>query len=175
MEPEIKVYDDKNNQIGKTFARRAKQLIAKGRATWVDDSQAAVILSAGADVSEIYAPNDGNFKDLRYVKERIEDDDSDDFLRRLAAERVRHKKALRWHVAGFFAVLFFTPGFFAIVTNGFWRVMPIGWIMLGFCCGMIATWGIWIGRRITELWRERSLRPHDVEREFQRLKYMQSK
>ena len=179
MEPEITVYDKMNNQIGKTFARRAKQLVGKGRAIWTDDSQRAVILADGADVSDIYAPNGGIMMDLR---ESILDADdveahgpSDDFLRYLAKERVRRKKALKWHICGIIATTFFTFVFFVIVTNGFWRVLPIGWIMFGFCYGMIASWGIYIARQIAASWRERTLRPDDVEKEFQRLKSMQSR
>jgi len=172
MEPEITVFDNNRNQIGKTFARRAKQLVGKGRAVWSDDSQRAVILAAGADASEVYADNGGSFKDLRETGVLEETGHSDELLRHMAEERVRRKKALVWHIAGFFATCIFVFMFFLITTNGFWRVAPIGYIMFGFCYGMIAIWGIWIGRQIAAGWRERSLRPDEVEREFQRLKYM---
>jgi len=182
MEPEITVFDDKSKQIGKTFARRAKQLVGKGRAVWTDDSQRAIILAAGADASEIYAANDGSYKDLREGEEMNWEDRSleeasvnDGMLRSLAEERVRRRKALPWHIVGLFFTAVFVFGFFLVVTNGFWRVQPIGWIMFGFCYGMMAVWGLWVVRQIAIIWRERSLRPDEVESEFQRLKSMQTK
>ena len=178
MEPEITVYDNGNNPIGKTFARRAKQLVGKGRAVWTDGSQQAVILADGADVSEVYAPNGGAVMDLREKSEEIwqkEVNPSDDMLRHLAKERVRRKKALPWHIGGIIFTALFILIFFSFVTNGFWRVLPIGWVMFGFCYGMITVWGIWIVRQIAAVWRERSVRPDAVEIEFHKLKAMQVK
>ncbi|MDR2182669.1 MAG: hypothetical protein LBE55_00685 [Clostridiales bacterium] len=174
MEPEITVYDDKNNQIGKTFARRAKQLVGKGRAIWTDDNRRAVILADGTDVSEVYAPNGGvPTVDLREEAETV--GPSDDLLLHLAKERVRRKKAMKWHIGGIISAALFIFVFFLAATEGFWRVPPIGWIMFGFCYGMIAVWGIWIGCQIAASLRDRPLRPNEVEREFRRLKSMQVK
>ena len=178
MEPEITVYDNGNNPIGKTFARRAKQLVGKGRAVWVDGGQQAIILAAGADVSEVYAPNGGAVMDLREGSEEMwlkEGSLSDDMLRHLAKERVRRRKALPWHIGGIIFTTFFVFIFFLFVTNGFWRVLPIGWFMFGLCYGMIAVWGIWIVRQIAAVWRERTVRPDAVEMEFHKLKAMQAK
>jgi hypothetical protein len=176
MEPEITVYDEKNNQIGKTFARRAKQLVGKGRAIWMDDNRRAVILADGADVSEVYASNGGMMVDLREDREEAEPEGpSDELLRRMAKERVHRKKALKWHILGIIFTALFVFIFFLAVTEGFWRVLPIGWIMFGFCYGMIAVWGIYIARQIAVSWRERSVRPDDVEKEFRRLKSMQAR
>ena len=179
MEPEIIVYDDKRNQMGKTFARRAKQLVGKGRAVWMYDSQRAIILAAGVDVSEVYASNDGGcYVDLRPESEELglhEAASDDDMLRHLARARVRRKKALRWHVAGVFGASNFIFVFFLIATGGFWRVTPVGWLMFGFCYGVIAVWVVWVARQIAAAWRERSLRPNEVEKEFQRLKSMHTR
>ena len=178
MEPEITVYDNRNNQIGKTFARRAKQLVGKGRAVWTDDSQRAVVLADGADVSEIYAPNGGSVKDLREdgIWEEASSSSGDDLLRNLASERVRRKRVLWWHVAGIIAVAFFVFIFFVGATNGFrWNISPIIYFMFGICYGMIAVWGVWIFRQIAAVMNGRPPRRNEVEREFQRLKSMQVK
>jgi len=170
MEPEITVYDNKNNQIGKTFARRAKQLVGKGRAVWTDDSQRTVILVDGADVSEIYAPNGGVLMDLREEGTWEEASTSDDLLRNFAMARVRRKKAMWWHVAGIISAAFFVLIFFAFATNGFWRAEPVVFFLFGVCYGMIAIWGIWIFRQIAAILNDGPPRHNEVEKEFQRLK-----
>ena len=176
MEPEITVFDNRNNQIGKTFGRRAKQLVGKGRAVWTDESQRAVILIDGADVSEIYAPNGGSFKDLREDEIWEEMSSDDDLLRNLAKERVRRKKVLGWHVAGIIFAGFFVLIFFAGATNGFrWNVNPILYFMFGVCYGMIAVWGIWIFRQIANVINGRPPKYNEVEKEFQRLKSMKTR
>ena len=42
---EISVYDDKNNHLGMCFPRRAKTLVAKGRAAWRDERSIMLINS----------------------------------------------------------------------------------------------------------------------------------
>ncbi|MCL2397893.1 MAG: hypothetical protein FWC93_07515 [Defluviitaleaceae bacterium] len=55
MEPEVIVYDEKGDAVGKTFGRRARQLVAKGRARWVDETQGAVVLVDGDGGDGIYS------------------------------------------------------------------------------------------------------------------------
>ena len=172
MEPEITVYDNDNNQIGKTFARRAKQLVSKGRAVWVDDRQCSVVLIDGTDVSEVYPPNGVRFKDLREDEDWEETYNADDALRRLAKERVWRKRALWWHVSGIIFSTFFVFIFFLFATDGFWRAAPFTYFIFGVCYGMITVWGIWIFRQIAAVLNERAPRFDKVEKEFRRLKSM---
>ncbi|MCL2573161.1 MAG: 2TM domain-containing protein [Defluviitaleaceae bacterium] len=172
MEPEITVFDNKNNHIGKTFARRAKQLVSKGRAVWMDDSQRTVILIGDADISEIYAPNGGGVVDLRDSGyEHDVEESNDDLLRHLARERVRRKKMLRWHIVGLVAISIFTLFFFLVATNGFaWRTAPVIFFMFGIFYGAIAVWGVWIGKEMVAVMMDKAMRGKEVEKEFQRLK-----
>lgn len=52
MEKNVVISDENGKTIGSTYLRRAKGLVKKNRAAWVDDSQNAVILSCPPDIVE---------------------------------------------------------------------------------------------------------------------------
>ena len=180
MEPEITVFDNNNALVGKTFARRAKALVAKGRAHWTDTNMTAVVLVAGdADLADVYPSNDREMEmvDLRehrgtepardtFRKKPEWADCSDDLLMHLAKERVRRRKMLRLGVLAFLPALFIT--FIAIDSL---RISAVGF---GFFIGLFFVWGAWIvwhgAQAVHDYMMNRYPKPNEVEMEFKRLK-----
>jgi len=180
MEPEITVFDNNNTLVGKTFARRAKALVAKGRAFWTDANMTAVVLAEGdEDLAEVYPPNGTNVEmvDLRthgstepargaHHEKKEWADCSDDLLMHLAKERVRRRKLIRLNALAFLPVLFVT---FLIVDA--MRANNFGF---GFVIGVFVMWGAWIAWHGVQLIHDyvmhRYPKPNEVELEFKRMK-----
>jgi len=182
MGPEITVLDNDNTLVGKTFARRAKALVAKGRAHWTDANMTAVILAEGdEDLAEVYPSNDREIEmvDLRVhggaeparemrPRPRVQDfsDCSDDLLMHLAKERVRRRKVLRLNALAFLPVLFV-----ALLVIDAMRTSSFGF---GFFVGLFFVWGAWIvwhgAQMIYDYLMNRYPKPNEVEVEFKRLK-----
>ena len=57
MEQQITIYDRDNNPVGKTFRRRAKQLVGKQRAVWLDEKQTSIRLTAAENEEETEMEN----------------------------------------------------------------------------------------------------------------------
>ena len=53
MENKVLLYDSNGNKIGKTFIRRAKQLVRQQRAVWTDDNQNAIRFAPGMENMDI--------------------------------------------------------------------------------------------------------------------------
>jgi len=54
MEGKVSLYNSDDIKIGETFLRRARQLVRRQRAMWVDDSKTAIRLAAGIeDISDV--------------------------------------------------------------------------------------------------------------------------
>ena len=49
MESKVSLYNSNDVKIGETFLRRARQLVRRQRATWVDDSQVAIRFAPGME------------------------------------------------------------------------------------------------------------------------------
>ena len=157
MEPEIIVYDGNNIQLGKTFSRRAKQLVAKGRAVWTNNGQTEIVLAEESIV------------DMREAApERA--GESDDLLRHLAKERVQRRKLIRRHIWAYIAAVPFT----ILMLAGFSLRLHEFNFALGFSIGVLTLWGAWIFvqvmANIRERMRHRFPKPDEVEMEFLRLK-----
>jgi len=172
MEPEIIVFNSENMQIGKTFARRAKQLVAKGRAAWTDEGRMAVVVADVGDFEEVSRDNGGRIIDLRETEDETPKI-SDDLLRHLARQRVRRRKLLMWNAIAYGAAipmnLFMLAAFWSVVFS-----RTDFYLAAGFFLGIMTLWGGWIFVQIAAALREklrnRYPKPDEVELEFLRLK-----
>jgi hypothetical protein len=109
MDDRVIVIGENNVIAGKTYNRRARQLISKQRAVWADETHTAILLSPSVSAHEWQeaeaAPSAGESgvpaaEDAASWDERR--------LYALAAKRVRGRKRFIWHTA---ALL---PGYIAL-------------------------------------------------------------
>ena len=90
MHEKITVFDESNREAGKTFYRRARQLVAKGRAAWLDEGRTSLRLISRPD-KETAA--------MKYDTINIESEKHE--LLFAAKSNVRRKRSLVWHIIAF--------------------------------------------------------------------------
>ncbi|MDR2166527.1 MAG: hypothetical protein LBE35_01575 [Clostridiales bacterium] len=161
----IKVFDKNNEMIGETFARRAKQLVLKGRATWANPENSAIRLLEANKKEEIMTNN--GYIDLRDEAAETTPKPSkpgEDLLMYIAKRNVAARRDLIFHVAAF-------PIAFVIImllTDGFIR--DTGYFFLG----IFFSWGLLIAYKAFNYFKgrasSRSARPDPIKAEFERLK-----
>jgi hypothetical protein len=180
----IKVFGQDGEVIGETFARRAKQLVLKGRAKWLDkefsaigllenDANTPVDMKASVDakkeeIMEVYTNN--GYMDLREpaeiatAKSDAKSKPSEDLLMYIAKRNVIARKELGLHLAGF-AIAFVV---LIILTDGFWGDFGSFW------AGLLFAWAILIGYKAFIFFKERfntrNPKTDPIKAEFERLK-----
>jgi len=88
MQEKINVFDENDALSGQTYYRRAKQLVAKGRAVWADSSKTAIRLTQ----KEM-----NSLKDYGTIESKL---DSEELLY-AAKHNVRLKRSLIYHTIAF--------------------------------------------------------------------------
>lgn len=141
MEGKVLLYNSDGAKIGETFIRRARQLVKKQRATWVDDNQDAIRFAPGMENADDSAVDDMYGESL-VQSVGITDGD----LLKLAKRRVYSQFAFRLHssivlvLCPFLVMIYFLtdPGGF------FWPVFPVvsllfsvvvHWVVSKLACG----------------------------------------
>jgi len=93
MSEKITVFDEKNVMVGQTFMRRAKQLVAKGRAAWLDDSQTSICLTSKEAIL-LEGEDEMEHKTTGH-------DYDDSALLHMAKRNVRQRRILLCHILAF--------------------------------------------------------------------------
>ena len=96
METKVALYDADDKLVGETFIRRARQLVAKQRASWIDDTQTAIRFAADA-------PLEGG---LDMISEPSKDDRLIALAKRLIWERRRFILHTLILVPGYISIIF---------------------------------------------------------------------
>ena len=99
MQEKIMVFDENDAPAGHTYYRRAKQLVAKGRAVWTDGGKTAIRLMP--------KENDEEALKMEYVK--IDRDIESEELLRIAKDNVKLKRNFVRHLIIFAVALVFLP------------------------------------------------------------------
>lgn len=103
MKPHIIVMDENNNKTGLTYPRRAKRLVSKGRAAWLDDARTAVCLTRAGekgiiDMEALEAYGNGHRKDEPAKPTAVGAPTmTDEILYKVAKERLRERFRLMMH------------------------------------------------------------------------------
>ena len=159
----VTIYDQKNQIVGETFQRRAKQLVLKGRATWLNEGSAIMLQAKAPEEDEM--ENNG-YIDLRETAEThtVPKMHSEDLLMHLAKRNLRKRRELLIHIAAYIASFILL----IFITNGF---RGLSW---DFYFGVYVTWGIFIAYKIFVQLREwftrRRPAPDALKAEYERLK-----
>ena len=105
MSEKITVFDDKNVMVGQTFVRRAKQLVAKGKANWLDDSQTSICLTS-KKIILLEGEDEMEHKSTEHSYD-------DSALLHMAKRNVKQRQVLLCHI---FAFVFSVGAFIAIYS-----------------------------------------------------------
>ncbi|MCL2855688.1 MAG: hypothetical protein FWE21_08725 [Defluviitaleaceae bacterium] len=160
----VVIYDQNKNIVGETFPRRAKQLVLKERAMWLNEN-AITLLNA----QEEEKMENNQYIDLRETAETPPHHPapSEDLLMHLAKRNIRKRKELLVHIAAFFTSFVIL----LIITDGFG---VRGGFAPEFFLGIYLTWGVFIAHKIfVQLrdWLTRSRPSKDaLKSEYERLK-----
>jgi len=173
----ITVFNDKNEIVGKTFARRAKQLVMKERAKWADNAHTAInLLEADHKEEKINMEIFSNKQDFidkaldeKHEKAELPSEPSDDLLMYLAKQNVEKRRNLRINAialpVAFIAIYIISGGFSANFGN------LLHW---DFVLGVFVTWGAILVYRIFMYQRARFVsrfsKADPVKEEYERLK-----
>jgi len=90
MQEKVAVLDENGLAAGQTYYRRAKQLVAKGRAVWRDDSKTVIRL----------APKEMTKMEYDTIESKLDNEE----LLYAAKRNVRLKRGLIWHFTAFLIV-----------------------------------------------------------------------
>ena len=185
MDDPITVYNEKLAPVGTTFPRRAKQLVQKGRAVWLDGTRAAISLTSHSNVhdeKESIAMTDAYPSNANHTETPplavLDTEEKNDLLMLIARKNVRERRAFRFNIIAY--AIAWPINLLAFVM--FWDMFGIDqdlfFITLGFSFGLLAAWGAWIVRRGYIIWQNRSEKPgctDPVELEYLRLKDAESR
>jgi len=159
----VVIYDQNKTKVGETFQRRAKQLVLKGRATWLNEGSAIELQIAPNKEDEM---ENNQYIDLRDTAEThvTPKTPSDDLLMHLAKRNIRKRKELIIHIVAYFASFMLL----LIISDGFRN------LNFDIFFGMYVTWGVFIAHKVfVQLrdWMTRSKPNKDaLEAEYARLK-----
>lgn|GEM_PF-1165565 len=172
----ITVFDSRENVVGKTYVRRAKQLVIKGRAHWSDDGRAIILADDDEDFemeeTNMDIPNtNGKLADygVRPAPEPPPAEADNELLMYIARRNVREKRNLFWHIIAMPVVLIISW----ILTDGFHFRGPIS---ADFAAGVYFVWSIVVAHKIwgrMRAWmRNRGYRRDPLAAEYERLRHM---
>jgi len=177
----ITVYDQDNQRVGETYQRRAKQLVLKNRAKWMDDEFSAICLIDEMEEEEMTYQNNGEMIETHdMVEEEAPNKPSDDLLMYLAERNVRFRQNLIYHIAAFFPALFlvgvFTNSFHSRHNGELFAGMFLAWGIL-IAYKMVVMLRSWLTSRMTgkhspvtaEFERLKSIHPDKLSYEYKRL------
>jgi hypothetical protein len=169
MGNEVIVLNQDGGITGKTFPRRAKQLVLKGRAEWTDETFTRIrMYESNLEKEEIILSSDKQHNAGYVIADEPLMDDA--ALLKIAQKRVRERRFVLKSI-GLYVVSFIVMAL--IVIEGYWRQFG-----QGFFVGVYLTWGLYIAYKIMQVFIipfYRSLRgaAHDpVEAEYIKLKRM---
>ena len=101
MENKVLLIDENNVKVGKTFRRRAAQLVSQQRADWTDDSRSGIRFKAGPESMD-EAMNEAVKEAIALdLYEEPETSEPDDRFYTLARKRLRERKLFVRHSAAF--------------------------------------------------------------------------
>jgi hypothetical protein len=134
MESKVLLFDENGVGIGETFMRRARQLVGRQRAEWVDESHSAIRFSSGgADVNgeEPVSITGHASPDVSARKESA--------LYELAQRRIRERGRFILHTLLFF---FFTAMLIGIIDATYYEERVFASFLLGcnFTLYAVHTW-----------------------------------
>lgn len=93
MQEKIAVFDENGIEAGRTYHRRAKQLVAKGRAAWHNSDKTAIHMMPEENESD---------KEIIIMEYDTAENKPDNEEMLYAAKRnVRLKRSLKWHIIAF--------------------------------------------------------------------------
>lgn len=171
----IEVLNSGGEFIGETFPRRAKQLVAKGRAEWAEVHR-IILVEVDFMSKDLagYAPNEreavGAVTEYAIPLPAEGAEESDDMLRYMAGRIVDLKRMLTWNV------LAMLPASVVVLA----LVVLVQDILVAlFLIGAMAAWGGYVLGRLVDLLKLGGLgskrRSIQTELEFQRLKNARGK
>ncbi|MDR2649314.1 MAG: hypothetical protein LBB94_06300 [Clostridiales bacterium] len=135
MDDKVVVIDENNVKVGRTYNRRARQLVGKQRAVWADETHTAILLSPTVDVHEWQEAELA--ADMGESAVPAADGVSWDERRLyiLAVKKVHERRSFIWHTAAF------VPGYIAlfIIFGGILDVIYYGNTEYIFCFFL----GVW--------------------------------
>lgn len=143
MEMQVTVHDKAGGEIGKTFSRRARQLVSSSRAVWLDEKHTAIrLISSGLKEDTKMETRSVTGETQQYagytVADSHEETDSlysKDTLLKLARKKVMAKRKLRRHI-----IIYIVAFFFSICTDLQYEGE--------FLFGVFLTWGIFLMRDV---------------------------
>ncbi|MCL2204577.1 MAG: EI24 domain-containing protein [Defluviitaleaceae bacterium] len=103
MDGKVILYDSNDVKIGETYIKRARQLVKKQRASWVDDSYKSIRFAPGAESLEAIAMQ--------------EEEHDDGWLVELAAKRITQRKRFIFHSIAFIPGWFLLFGFITLILD----------------------------------------------------------
>ncbi|MDR3239552.1 MAG: hypothetical protein LBT44_05645 [Clostridiales bacterium] len=131
MDDRVIVNDENNVKIGKTYPRRARQLVHKQRAIWADEMQTAIRLSPTVEDREWVEAEP--VIEMEIASEAAPASSWDErWLYALAEKRVRQRKWFIFHSCGLI------PGFIVLVL--FWSAVGGGYDTDLFFCFLLGGW-----------------------------------
>jgi len=121
MEGKVLLYDSNNVKIGETFFRRAKQLVKKQRAIWVDEHQDAIRFAPGMEHMH------DSITDDFHEEVSVDFSGADDELLKLAKRRVYSRFAFKLHSSIVLVICVFLTliHLFTNPAGFFWPIFPI--------------------------------------------------
>ena|GEM_PF-4274893 len=151
MEQQITVFNENDEQTGVTFIRRAKQLVKKERAEWLNEECDSIRL-------------------LSLEEETQDEFMTDESLLVLARNRVKERRKIVRHIGALAGTLFILSVLNPGASSGF----------IYYCLGVCSFWGAIIVKRtflyfvpyMKNIGRAKRLQKDPVEAEYERLKRM---
>jgi len=196
LDKEIVVSDENGIKIGTTYPRRAKQLVSKQKAKWLNASNTEICMKS-LQLEEDYEEEFDEFKESLSEKvspkfkmsdrtETIEDDsfssilNDEETLRLLAKKRIKEKRCFKWHmVANMVASImgFFMAGFMfgsvdlAVAFYFGWVASFVFHSFLYMLPRLVASLGAHKGKAVESEYRKiRKMSKEKIESEYVRLK-----
>ncbi|MCL2703484.1 MAG: hypothetical protein FWE91_07770 [Defluviitaleaceae bacterium] len=131
MDSKVILYDENNVKVGKTFRRRANQLVSQQRAEWTDENQGGIRFTSSGEALAVALDDEPETTGL------AKPDGSRIYA--LAKKRLRERKLFVWHSAALVPVfllssLILEQIFFPVRRN----IGPYN-LLMGLTCG---AWGM---------------------------------
>lgn len=171
MAPEILILDNNKEVVGRTYPRRAKQLVSKSKAVWIDDSKTSILLQTQLtednemETDNVITLEDEITQEVAMNEELTSGAEDDTLLLYIAGQNVEYRKITNYHIVGMMIFSFLLMSDIIAATDFFLGI----WFTVGMYTAVriLKSYGAILRKKIM-LPQKETISP--LEKEYARLK-----